>query len=293
MSLIATLISNPVDNALDQSLAKAAGESVDTSQLTWLARDIACDIPLPDHIIDPQDKLRNALGDSPIDIVIQPVENRRKKLLVADMDSTMIGQECLDEMAEMAGVGDKVRHVTARAMAGELDFEEALRSRLLLLEGFPVPKLVEVIKQRITLTPGARELVQTMKKHGAYSALISGGFTQFTAYVARQCGFDDHQANQLEIVKGILTGKPIEPVLGQKSKLRAITEMTLMHSLSFSQTMAVGDGANDISMLKRAGLGVAYHAKPAVREMANAVINHGDLTALLYMQGYKKSEFVS
>lgn len=291
--MIATLISNPDQNTLSDQLVKSACESVACTDIDWLAPSIACDLLLPDNIETPAEKLQQALLNHPVDIIIQPTDNRRKKLLVADMDSTMIGQECIDEMAAMAGVGDEVSRVTSRAMAGELDFEDALRQRLALLEGFPVPKLVEVIKERITITPGARELVQTMKANEAYCALISGGFTQFTAYVARTCGFDDHQANQLEIVNGLLTGKPIEPILGQKAKLRAITEMTLMHSLTFSQTMAVGDGANDISMLKRAGMGVAFHAKPVVQEMADAVINHGDLTALLYIQGYRHDEFVT
>lgn len=293
MSLIATLISNPNQSALGERQVKSACESVGCSKVNWLAHNIACDLILPENTNEPAQKLQHALADHPIDIVIQQVENRHKKLLVADMDSTMIEQECIDEMAEMAGVGDEVRDVTSRAMAGELEFEDALRQRLALLEGFPVSKMVELIREHITLTPGARELVQTMKANGAYCALISGGFTQFTAYVGRTCGFDDHQANQLEIVKGALTGKPVEPILGQKAKLRAITQMTMSNNLSFSQTMAVGDGANDISMIKRAGTGVAFRANPVVQEVANATITHGDLTALLYIQGYKKDEFVT
>ena len=293
MSLIATLIANPEKQALSPNHAKMACEFVEGSEIIWLADNIACDIVLPADVENAQEKLRQVLLDLPFDIIVQKAENRRKKLFIADMDSTMIQQECIDEMAQIAGVGDEVRKVTARAMAGKLDFEDAFRQRLALLEGLPVAKMVEIIREVITLTPGACELVQTMKANGATCELVSGGFTQFTAYVARQCGFDDHQANQLEIDKGHLTGKAVEPILGPKAKLRAITHAIMSNNLTFSESMAVGDGANDIPMIRRAGMGVAFRANPVVQEVANANIDHGDLTALLYIQGYKQSEFVS
>ncbi len=293
MNLIATLTTDPSKKTLTNQYARLAAESVGSSDISWLADNIACDISLPNDVVDPLAKLREALNALPIDIFVQPVENRRKMLLIADMDSTMIEQECIDELAEIAGIGEAVSRITSRAMAGELDFEQALRQRLALLKGLPVTKLVEVIRERITLTPGGRELVQTMKANGAETELISGGFTQFTAWVARKCGFDDHQANQLEIKEGHLTGLPLEPILGEKAKLRALTQSTMMKGLTFSQSLAIGDGANDIAMIKRAGLGVAFHAKPIVQEAAGATINHSDLTALLYLQGYTIDEFKS
>ena len=263
----------------------------------WLSDGEACEVEFAtgenDDLLSLENEIRFKLDNIPIDLAILPNQNRKKKLLVADMDSTMIGQECLDELADIAGVGDKVKQITARAMAGELDFEAALTERMKLLAGMPVEIISRTISERITLTPGAVELVQTMKANGAYCGLISGGFSNFTSYIARLCGFDEEQANSFEVKDGKLTGNPVPPILGKKAKLRAIAQMTMMNALSFADTMAVGDGANDIAMLQRANIGVALHGKPIVREAARVRIDHCDLTSLLFLQGYKRSEFVT
>jgi phosphoserine phosphatase len=239
------------------------------------------------------DRLRAARGDMPIDVVVQPVSDRRKKLFLADMDSTMIGQECIDELADFAGLKAHVAAITERAMRGEIEFEPALRERVALLKDLKVGVVDEVLASRITLTPGGRELVQTMRANGAYTCLVSGGFTLFTAKVAELVGFQENRANVLHVADGKLTGTVAEPILGKAAKLATLVELRESFDLDNLDTMAVGDGANDLAMIQDAGLGVAYHAKPAVAAAAAARIDHGDLTALLYAQGYKRSEFVS
>ena len=298
MDTVLILIASPQAGGLDASLVSRATASLSIkAQPDWLSEGEACELAFTaDEGSDPvaaENTVRSALGDAPVDVAVLPAAGRKKQLLVADMDSTIIGQECIDELAAIAGVGEKVSEITARAMAGELNFEEALRERLALLKDQPEGIIAEVIKTRITITPGARQLVQTMKANGALTGLISGGFTHFTGYVAKMCGFDEHQANTLDIADGKLTGRPVEPILGQKAKLRAIGQLTMMNGLSFSRTMAVGDGANDIPMLQRAGMGVAFRAKPVVRKSARIRIDHGDLTALLYLQGYRRDEFTT
>src|ERR1700688_4594578 len=295
MSLVATLICNPADPALDSTVvdgARAILPSPGAAQ--WLFDEVAVDIPFAgsDDIRAIEQRLREARGDLPIDIVVQPQAVRRKKLLLADMDSTMIEQECVDELADYAGVKERVAKITERAMRGEIEFEPALRERVALLKGLPVSVIHEVLKQRITLTPGGRELVATMRAQGAWTCLISGGFTLFTNAVADMIGFQENRANQLKVEDGRLTGEVIEPILGRAAKLATLTELRESFDLDNIDTLVVGDGANDLGMIEQAGLGVAYHAKPAVAATAAARIDYGDLTALLYAQGYRREEFV-
>jgi phosphoserine phosphatase len=295
MSLVATLICNPANPALDSTVvdgARAILPSPGAAQ--WLFDEVAVDIPFEssEDIRAIEARLREARGDLPIDIVVQPRALRRKKLLLADMDSTMIGQECIDELADYVGLKAHVAGITERAMRGEIEFEPALRERVALLKGLPVSVIDEVLKQRITLTPGSRELIATMRAHGAYSCLISGGFTLFTNAVAAMIGFDENRANELMVEDGKLTGEVREPILGRATKLATLVELTESFDLDDIDTLVVGDGANDLGMIQLAGLGVAYHAKPAVAAAAAARIDHGDLTALLYAQGYRRDDFV-
>ncbi|MEC8572629.1 MAG: phosphoserine phosphatase SerB, partial [Pseudomonadota bacterium] len=226
-----------------------------------------------------------------VDLVVLPTEGRRKKMLLADMDSTMIEQECIDELADEAGVGERVKDITARAMNGELDFEGALTERVGLLKGLDESVIGKVLAERITFMPGGKALLTTMKAHGAYAALVSGGFTAFTAKVAGELGFDENRANTLLAENGTLTGDVGRPILGREAKVQALKEITQRLELAHDDVMAVGDGANDLGMLGLAGAGVALHAKPSVAAECDIRINHGDLTALLYIQGYAKSDF--
>jgi len=228
-----------------------------------------------------------------VDLVVQPAEGRRKRLLLADMDSTMIRQECIDELADEAGVGAYVADITARAMNGELDFEAALKERVGLLKGLPEAVIERVYRDRITFMPGGKALLATMKAQGGYAALVSGGFTAFTARVAAALGFDENRANTLLAEGGALTGAVGQPILGKQAKLDALEEIAARLGLDMAQTMAVGDGANDLAMLNRAGAGVALHAKPSVAAQCDIRINHGDLTALLFIQGYAREEFAA
>lgn len=295
MSLVATLLSSPRTRALASSLADKACAAVGASTPDWLAEGIACDVTVPIHLSgdDAEEALREAIGGSPLDIVVQPAATRRKKILLADMDSTMIGQECIDELAEEAGIKAHVAAITARAMNGEIAFEPALRERVALLRGLPVSVIEKVIAERITLTPGGRELVRTMRANGGYTALVSGGFTAFTTRVAELIGFDENRANILIEEDGHLAGKVAEPVLGQQAKVDALVEIAMRLGLTPQDAMAVGDGANDLAMIRLAGSGVALHAKPSVAAQAAIRIDHGDLTALLYIQGYRQAEFVT
>ncbi len=226
-----------------------------------------------------------------VDLAIQPKQGRKKRLLLADMDSTMIGQECIDELAAEAGFGERVAAITARAMNGELDFEAALIERVGLLKGLELLVIDRVLDQRITMAPGGASLVATMKANGGHAALVSGGFTAFTEAVARQLGFDEDRANTLLHSDGKLTGDVARPILGRDAKVAALAEICQRLGISPDQAMAVGDGANDLGMLQAAGAGVALHAKPVVAEQAAIRIDHGDLTALLYLQGYSRAEF--
>lgn len=299
MSLVATLICNPANPALDSTIVDGARAVLpQATPAHWLFDGVAVDIPFgadsnlagDRHAIE--ERLREIRGDLPIDIVVQPVGFRRKKLFLADMDSTMIGQECIDELADLVGMKAHVATITERAMRGEIEFEPALRERVALLKDLPASVVDEVLAKRITLTPGGRELVATMRAHGAYTCLVSGGFTRFTRAVAAKLGFQENRANELVVRDGKFTGEVKEPILGRAAKLATLVDLMESFDLDDVDSVVVGDGANDLAMIQAAGLGVAYHAKPAVAAAAAARIDHGDLTALLYAQGYRRDEFV-
>jgi phosphoserine phosphatase len=295
MSLVATLICNPATPALDSTIVDGALAVLPSpGSAQWLFDEVAVDIPFSgsDDVKAIEARLRLARGDLPIDIVVQPIALRRKKLFLADMDSTMIGQECIDELADFVGLKAHVAGITERAMRGEIEFEPALRERVALLKNMPVSVVDEVLKQRITPTPGGRELVMTMRANGAYTCLISGGFTLFTNAVAGMIGFQENRANELMVFDGKLTGEVTEPILGRATKLATLVELRESFDLDEIDTLVTGDGANDLGMIEAAGLGVAYHAKPAVAAAAAARVDYGDLTALLYIQGYRRDEFV-
>jgi phosphoserine phosphatase len=234
--------------------------------------------------------IRSALGEAAIDILVQPAATRRKGLFLADMDSTMIGQECIDELAAFVGLKERVSEITERAMRGEIAFEPALRERVALLKGIELGVVDEIIDERLTLTPGGAALVRTMRANGAYTALVSGGFTVFTGPIAGMIGFDEHRSNTLLARDDVLTGEVAEPILGRQAKLDALLELRSKLELAPELTLAVGDGANDLAMLGEAGFGVAFRAKPAVAAAAHARLDHADLTALLYAQGYRGNE---
>jgi phosphoserine phosphatase len=298
MTYVATLISNPATPALDDTIVRRVRRSLFAAQEpVWLDPGIAAEIVfapgIDSNIRGLSDHLRSVIGSDPIDVVVQRTGPRRKKLFIADMDSTMIGQECIDELADFVGLKAHVAAITERAMRGEIAFEPALRERVALLKGLPVTVIDKVIAERITLTPGGRALVQTMRKHGALTCLVSGGFTLFTDRVARMIGFDENRGNTLAVTGGQLDGVVGEPILGRDGKLAALLDLTARLGIGLEETMAVGDGANDLAMIEMSGLGVAYHAKPAVAAAAHARIDHGDLTAMLYVQGYKRDEFAA
>ncbi len=295
MALVATLVANPSNPVLTAAIAEKAADAAKASGLYWLADGVACDIALRDgtDATAAHAAITSVIGSAPIDLVIQDQDTRRKKLLIADMDSTMIGQECIDELAAEVGLKDKVAAITARAMNGEIAFEPALRERVALLKGLPISVVDEVIAKRITLTPGGMELIATMKAKGYYTALVSGGFTVFTSRIAATLGFDENRANILLEENGHLTGFVAEPILGKQAKVDALEDISKKLGISPEEAMAVGDGANDLGMLHLAGAGVALHAKPAVAAEAKIQINHADLSALLYIQGYRKTDFVT
>ncbi len=289
---IATLITDPATPHLDTAAVAALRRDWSGGPVRWLAPGIAAEFDLP-ALPDAREAVWAEHQARGIDLAVQPAEGRRKRALLADMDSTMIGQECIDELADAAGVGDAVAAVTRRAMNGEVDFEDALRERVAALEGLDAGMIDRVLGERITLAPGGRELVATMRANGAHTLLVSGGFTAFTGAVAGWLGFDAHQANTLHVENGRLTGTVAEPILGRQAKLEALQATAARLGLAPEQIMAVGDGANDLSMLHAAGAGVALHAKPAVAAECDLRINHGDLTALLYLQGYARDDFAA
>ena len=287
---IATLLTSPANPSLDPTLVESLRNAWGGGDADWLAVNEAAEFALevmPDNRWDVWADLQK-MG---VDLVILPAGGRKKKMLLADMDSTMIQQECIDELADEAGVGERVKDITARAMNGELDFEGALTERVGLLKGLDEGVIGKVLADRITLMPGGKALLATMKANGAYAALVSGGFTAFTAKVAGELGFDENRANTLLTEGGKLTGDVGRPILGREAKVQALKEISERLGLAHADVMAVGDGANDLGMLGLAGAGVALHAKPSVAAECDIRINHGDLTALLYIQGYAKAEF--
>ncbi|MEW6122637.1 MAG: phosphoserine phosphatase SerB [Pseudomonadota bacterium] len=296
MVYVATLISNPSEALVSRDVIAAARAVLpEAGEAHVLHADIAVDVPFdPPLGAEPRELaalVRAALGGAKVDVVVQLAADRRKRLFLADMDSTMIGQECIDELADLVGIKEHVAAITERAMRGEIDFEPALRERVALLKGLSAGVVDQLLAERIHLTPGGPELVATMKAHGAYTVLVSGGFTLFTEAVAARIGFDENRANRLVVEGGQFAGRVEEPILGRDAKTAALVAYRDRLRLSPSETLAVGDGANDLGMLGEAGIGVAYHAKPKVAEAAHVRIDHGDLSALLYMQGYTHDEF--
>ncbi|MEQ9246069.1 MAG: phosphoserine phosphatase SerB [Nitratireductor sp.] len=294
MSLVATLISHPAKRALTPDVATMAMKALDASAIDWLGENLACDIALKPGLETEaaETLLREALAGAPVDVAVQEAEGRRKKMLIADMDSTMIDQECIDELAAELGLKDAVAAITSRAMNGEIAFEPALEERVALLRGLPLDVIDSVIEKRITLASGGPALVATMKAAGAFTALVSGGFEQFTGPVGDKLGFHIQQANRLLVADGKLSGEVAKPILGRAAKAEALDRLAAERGLTREDVLAVGDGANDLDMLGLAGLGVALHAKPAVAAQAGVRIDHGDLTALLFLQGYREEEFV-
>jgi phosphoserine phosphatase len=284
------LIADPADSELDPTLAAAVLNETG-GELNWLNHSIACEIIEPKST-DALAAARAIIGNRRVDAALVPSQNRRKQILVADMDSTMINEECIDELAAALGLKDQVAEITDRAMRGELDFGQALDTRVALLQGLERRVVEQIRREQITLAPGGRALVQTMKQYGAYTALVSGGFTLFADYFASRIGFDEAIANVLEFDGDRLSGTVSKPIVDKNTKRERLTALAAERNLPLSQTIAVGDGANDLDMLAIAGFGVALHAKPAVAAQAGIRIDHGDLTALLYLQGYSEDEFI-
>ena len=298
MTMIATLIAKPDSKALEADIVRDVSTAVLGLETVWLSKNEAVDISIegdandPDQVDYVEALLRSVIAGRPIDIAVQSSLGRRKKLLIADMDSTMIEQECIDELADMAGMKQQVAAITRRAMNGEIEFESALRERVALLKNLPANIVQKVISERITFMVGGKTLVKTMQYNGAFCALVSGGFTSFTVPIAAALGFNANRANNLLEHDGLLTGTVAEPILGMQAKVEALEEYCSALKIAPQNSMAVGDGANDLGMIKRAGTGVALHAKPLVANQAKIRIDHCDLTALLYIQGYRDVDFI-
>jgi len=295
-SYVLTLIGNADTAPLEPVHIESVLQCLELSgEIDWLAETEACDLFINSGLTAEAitEKARGGLAGASIDAVCTLAEGRGKKLLISDMDSTIIHQECIDELADAIGIGPQIREITATVIRGDISFPEALRKRIGLMKGMDIETLDRVYEQRITLKPGARALVQTMRHHGAYCILVSGGFTYFTSRIAARLGFHDHQGNELIFDQGKLTGEVQDQILGRSAKLDTLMALCDEKDLSPSDVLAVGDGANDMKMIQAAGLGVAFHDHSgSLRDQANARIEFGDLTALLYIQGYRKSEFV-
>ena len=295
MSLVATLVSSPADPQVSDRLIARAAAALGADATAVLAPGIAADLALPAGLdrAEARRRLADVLAGEKVDHAVLPLADRAKRLLVADMDSTMIGQECIDELAAFVGLKDHVAAITERAMRGEIAFEPALRERVALLKGLDIAVVDEVLRELITLTPGGRELIGTMRAHGAYTALVSGGFTLFTDRIRDMIGFDEDRSNRLITEGDRLAGLVAEPILGKQAKLATLIELREARGLAHHETVAIGDGANDLDMINESGLGVAFHAKPKVAEAAEVSIRHGDLTAVLYLQGFARDEFAA
>lgn len=289
---IATLIAN---NALSPMLLEEAGEKLGAAGLkvtdvSWLEVGVAADFTYEGDVAAGRAALAPLMGEA--DVIVQPAENREKKMLISDMDSTMIKVECIDELADYAGLKDQISDVTERAMRGELDFIEALRGRVALLKGLSEQAIADALNERVVLMEGARILVQTMRARGAHCVLVSGGFTHFTGPVAEMLGFHEAHSNVLGLEGGKLTGEVVGDIVDSSRKAQLLGEIATAHELGAEQVLAVGDGANDIPMIEQAGLGIAYHAKEKARAAADASVSHNDLTALLYAQGIARKDWV-
>ena len=299
MTYVLTLIANPINPVLGQDVAARVAARLEAEGATlgtpvWLNPGVACDLAFsgidPAHATLMADE---ALTGAAVDSAVQAAAGRRKKLLIADMDSTMIQVECIDELADFAGFKEKVARITEAAMRGELDFKQALRERVGLLKGMGQEILEQVYRERVTFMPGGRELIRSMNHNGALTVLVSGGFTFFTGRVSEVLGFQINRANNLEIEGGKLTGRVLDPIVDSETKLQSLKHFAAEAGIDLTETMAVGDGANDIPMIQAAGLGVAYHAKPKAAAAADVALRYADLTALLYLQGYSAAEFVT
>jgi phosphoserine phosphatase len=296
MSHILSLIAAPSSPVLDgQLVSRIARELPGADAPRWLSENEAAEIPFTTTAptADLLAHIRSFLTDFAIDANILSANARRKKLLVADMDSTMIEQECIDELAAVLDLKKHVSAITERAMRGEIAFEPALRERVALLKDLELSRLEDVLRNHITLMDGAKTLVRTMKANGAYTALVSGGFTLFTGPVSQDIGFDEHTSNTLGLENDRLTGTVGSPIIGREAKRERLIALRTQFGLNINETLSVGDGANDLDMIHESGLGVAFRAKPAVSASADASILHGDLTALLYLQGYTRNECVT
>ncbi|MFC7396742.1 phosphoserine phosphatase SerB [Chelatococcus sp. GCM10030263] len=301
-SHVATLVAaSGTDVLSDALIGRIAQVLPHAAAPTRLDKKLAADIPFapgsaggafPDPRVTAA-TARGALDGAPVDVIVQPLAHRRKRLFLADMDSTMIGQECIDELADFVGLKDRVAAITERAMRGEIAFEPALRERVALLAGLDITVVDSIVAERITLTPGGKTLIATLRANGAYTCLVSGGFTLFTSRIAAMLGFDENRANRLIVEGDRLKGEVEEPILGREAKLATLRELRQKFGVRAEETVAIGDGANDLAMLDEAGLGVAFRAKPAVAAAADARLDHADLTALLYAQGYRTSDFVT
>ncbi len=295
--LVAVLIAPPGSAALSTGLvAEARSKLANAGPSRWLHPEEAAEVAFTASLAGKRAilaEVHRSLAPHSIDAAIVPAANRRKKLLVADMDSTLIAQECIDELADIMGLRKEISAITERSMNGEIDFVQSLSQRVGLLEGLPETALHEVAQTRITLNPGAKTLAATMRKHGALTAIVSGGFTMFTGHVRQLAGFDRDFSNRLEVVEGRLTGRLVPPILDSADKARRLAALAAERGLDPAETMAVGDGSNDADMIRAAGLGVAFRAKAVLRHVADAEVTHGDLTALLYLQGYHAGEFVA
>lgn len=289
---VATVVAPEGSGLLDLPSLARLREALPKAEVSVLSPGRAVDFYLPAGGATAREAIRTALPGLPLDILVQPAAGRRKKLFLADMDSTMIGQECIDELADAVGLKAHVSAITERAMRGEIAFEPALRERVALLKGLPADVVERMIAERITFTSGGKALVRTMRKAGAYTALVSGGFTVFTGPISAAIGFDMHRSNTLVIEDGRFAGAVADPILGREAKRETLIDLRTARGLSATETLAVGDGANDLAMLGEAGLGVAFRAKPIVAEAAHARIDHTDLRTLLYAQGYRDEEIV-